>query len=257
MTLGMYSLGLNGGKSMDEKIRLIGDIHYESNLQDGPGIRIVRDFMMRLIRGFSKQASSYIRVTDEVPFIFKERQLHSSLAPALAEFCDAFLMESPVNRNWSSISYDERNDSHGWVDYWCYFRKIAFLIEIKHGFISCKSEQIRSSVKEDWKIALRQLDAIEKEAKFQSEWTNGAFRIALNVLPLYETANIKEPNTVGNFDKLLSIQRDSIKQFEQQPNWSAMWILHKNLAGPYKYPNTVEYYPGVLFISHISEISIT
>lgn len=75
--------------------------------------------------------------------MFKERQLHSILAPALSKFTGAFLIESPVNRNWSSISNEDYDDSHGWVDYWCYYRDIVFLIELKHGFISSKTGRVK------------------------------------------------------------------------------------------------------------------
>ena len=240
---------------MNEKLRAIGDIRYESSLVDGSGIRIAREFMTKLVRAFSKQASSYIRATYEAPFVFKERQLHSILAPALSSFTDAFLMESPVNRKWSAISSEERDDSHGWVDYWCYYRGIVFLIELKHGFISSKTGHVRKTVKKDWKKAIDQLDVIEKEAKSQSEWTNGAFRIALDILPLYETVNSERAKTAVNNDKMLAIYSKILKEFEPLPNWSAMWILHKDLIGPYSYPNSIEYYPSVLFISRLSEIS--
>lgn len=237
---------------MNEKIRTVGDIYYEFSLVDGPGIRIIKEFMMKLVRAFSKQASSYIRVTGEVPFVFKERQLHSILAPALASFTDAFLMESPVNRNWSAMSIEERVDSHGWVDYWCYYRGISFLMELKHGFISSRTGNVTKTVREDWKQAIEQLNVIEKEAKVQSECTNGAFRVALDVLPLYETVNSGRFKTEN--EKIISIHRNSLLEFEPLPNWSALWLLHKDLIGPYEYLNSTEYYPGVLFLSRISEI---
>jgi len=105
-----------------EVIKAVGEINYISHLLDGQGTRIANDFLSQLVREFSKQCSLYIRATNEVPFVFRERQLHSILAPAISKITDSFLMEAPVLREWSSISSKQYDDSHGWVDYWCKYR---------------------------------------------------------------------------------------------------------------------------------------
>jgi len=43
-------------------------------------------------------------------------------------------------------------------------------------------------------------------------------------------------------------------ELDKKPNWSASWILHKDLVGPYEYTNTIEYYPAILFMCSVSEI---
>ena len=240
---------------MKETIRNVGNINYISNLTDGEGTRISNDFLTRLIREFTKQASLYMRATDEAPFVFKERQLNSILAPALSKITDAFLMEAQVQREWSSISSEEYNDSHGWVDYWCNYRNTVFLIELKHNFISGKTGLLTKEIKENWNIALKQLDVIEKESKVRSESCRGVFRVALHILPLYETVNHGDSKTIGEIERILNIQKLAMSGLDRNSNWSAMWMIHDDLTGPYEYVNTKEYYPGVLFLCNLYEIS--
>ena len=238
---------------MQKLIRNVGKINYISSLKDGEGIRVANDFMKLLIEEFSKQSSLYMRNTEEVPFTYGEKQLHSIIAPALSRITSEFLMESPVKRKWSSEYSADYNDSHGWVDYWCRYRNTSFLIELKHGFIATKSGKVREGVKEDWKKALSQLNVIEEEAKNYIEYCNGVFRLALHVLPLYETVNNKERSEL-TFKDLVEIQKQVVNELEYPPNWSALWMIHDELIGPYEYVNTKECYPGVLFMCSLYEI---
>lgn len=128
-------------------------------------------------------------------------------------------------------------------------------MELRIRLNSVPPGHIRKRVKDEWEVASKQLDAIEKEAKPQSKWTNGAFRVAVEILQFYDTLNIKKANTARVNRKMLSTQINSLHQFNPQPNWTALWVLHKNLVEPHEYPNSIEIYPGVLFISRISKIS--
>jgi len=207
-----------------------------------------------LIKGFAKEVSIYMRETWEAPFMFRERQLHTFFAPVLSQFTDVFLMEAPVQRKWSSISSQQYNDSHGWVDYWCFYRKLVFLIELKHGFMSGRFGTPNKNVKQKWAQAIEQLDVIKDYADVQSETSGGAFRIALQLLPVFETANDGNPRLVGDREKLLEIQKTCMEVLEPNPNWSILWILQKSITGPFEYINGVEFYPGIIFLARVSEI---
>ncbi len=239
-----------------ETVRTVGNIYYSSKLKDGQGQRIANDFLTRLANGFARRTAKYIRATGEVPFVFRERQLHSIIAPTLDDFTDAFLMELPTKRSWS-LTADERNsDSHGWIDYWCSYRNISFLVELKHGFISGKTGQLRKYVKEEWETAILQLDAIEDEAKLQGQCSKGALRIAVHVLPLFESCSQVGKKPDQDLKKLLEIQQRAMEELERKPNWSAMWKIHEGIVGPYEYSNAIEFYPGVLLVANVSEITI-
>ena len=245
---------IKGGIKEVERINKVGKLHVISTLADGEGIRKVRDFLSLLVTGFAKQVSVYMNETWEAPFVFRERQLHTFLAPTLSKFTDVFLMEAPVHRKWSSISSQDYNDSHGWVDYWCFYRNLVFLIELKHGFLSGRTGTPNKNVKNYWVEAVQQLDVIQDYADIQSQDSGGAFRIALQVLPIYETVNDSMPKIIGNTDKLLEIQKNCMEAFKPEPNWSMLWQLHESITGPFEYANTKEFYPGIVFLSRVSEI---
>jgi len=93
---------------------------------------------------------------------------------------------------------------------------------LKHNFISKKTCKITKSIKENWNIALKQLDAIEKEAKLHGENCKGAFRMVFHM-----------------------------NEMDKKSSWSAMWEISDNLTGTYI--NGVKCYPGVLFLCNLSE----
>jgi len=236
-------------------MRTIGDLYIESRLSDGAGIRVTNDFLSKLTKGFAKRTSRFMYAHVGVPFVQKERQLHSLLIPALADITDMFMIEFPIKRNWSSLSTRDFDDSHGWVDYWCRYRDIVFFIELKHGFISSKTGLVNQSLHETWGKAREQLDVIEKEVDIHKEWSSGVFRIALEIVPLYETVNSGEPKILSDLDNMFKIQKNCIDELNPSPNWSAIWRLHKELAGPHQFTNTKECYPGIVFLARVSKIN--
>jgi len=237
------------------KMRTIGDMYVESRIPDGPGVRITNDFLSRLVKGFAKRTSQYMYAIEGVPFVQRERQLHSLLIPALSEITAMFMIEFPTKRNWSSVSPREYNDSHGWIDYWCRYRDITFFIELKHGYISSRTGLVNGSLQDSWQEAIKQLNVIENGVDSEKEVSSGVFRIALEIVPIYETVNKGKPKTLGDMDNLFKIQNDCFKELEPPPNWSALWKLHNNLAGPHQFLNKKECYPGILFLARVSEIS--
>jgi len=115
-------------------LRNIGKLNIKSDIGDGIGRRIANDFLNKLFEGFARQSSVYIKAIGEAPFAYRERQLHSIFAPALARFTTAFLMEHPLSRQWSKAKKLEHIDYTGWLDYWCRYRDFDFFIEIKHDY---------------------------------------------------------------------------------------------------------------------------
>lgn len=233
-------------------IRSVGEIHVEHSLSDGKGIRITKDFLSQLAIEFAKQAAKYIEFTNEAPFAFKERQLHSIVAPALSRITQAFLMETPITRKWSDVNPDCYNDSHGWIDYWCYYRDFIFLIELKHGFVSSKSGQVKKEVQNDWTTAIEQLSAVKNELSTYMKNSKGVIKLALDILPIFESTRHDAPILHTTKDDLLSTQLAVMGTLNPTSNYCLLWKLHKNLVGPYVYQNKSEYYPGVLFCSYVT-----
>jgi hypothetical protein len=240
----------------NEYIRSIGNLSLDSNITNGPGTIIAKDFCKQLVIETCKQAGSYIRATEDIPFAYHERQLGSILLPAMSRFTDAFLAESPVKRKWSKLPKRKLDDSHGWVDYWCLYRNTSFLLEFKHSYINAHTGKLRQQTLKDWKRAIDQLYVIRNAAKEESYYSRGAFLIALQILTIYQGGqNIIKVDG----KKITDIQPDLKIQMKNEgvsrvPNISVLWQLHSDLIIEQEYINDKEIYPGVLFLFYVSKL---
>ncbi|WP_080831877.1 hypothetical protein [Cohnella massiliensis] len=239
---------------IQKTIRRAGSVTIFPSLPKGLGMNLTRDFLDQLICGFARQCEKYMTLTGEAPFAFRERQLHSFLAPALSQFSDLLLMETPVNRKWSDLN-KKQADSHGWLDYWCLWRNIVLLIELKHSFCSLRSGIANQNLQSDWKKAIEQLDSIKDEALTQGKWCNAAVRIALHVIPVFESFTKASHKSTATTERLNQVTNQVVRSLNPAPNWSGLWVLHQNLVGPYEYGVRKEFYPAVLFAAYVYEIS--
>lgn len=235
-------------------IRRAGSVYTFSSLPKGSGMRVTKEFLDQLISGFARQCEKYMTLTGEAPFAFRERQLHSFLAPAMSQFTDLLLMETPVNRKWSELDLKQA-DSHGWVDYWCYLKNIVMLLELKHGFCSLRSGLATQRLINGWRKAIEQLDAIEEESHAQGQWCKGSVRIALHVIPIFESFTKESPESTTTTEKLIQVTKKLLNSLNPAPNWPGLWVLHRNLVGPYEYGERKESYPAVIFAAYIYEMS--
>lgn len=241
-----------------ESIKGIGKKKIISDIKDGEGKRIAKDFLNLLLIEFSKQSSKYIRGVSEAPFAYREKQLHSIFAPAISRITPIFLMELPIEREWSKIKNENWANSQGWLDYWCRYRNVDFFIELKHDYDCYSTETIRESVNNNWwYMNKNQLQLVKKDAKIFSEWSKGVFLLSLHVITIYEKTKInKKPESIENLEELNLIQQNYYENLRPNPDWCGLWILNKRLAQDccYETDRNVEYFPGVLFLSRISEI---
>ena len=241
-----------------ETIRNIGKINFISDIGDGTGRRIAKEFLNKILIEFAKQSTKYINAIYDAPFSYKERQLHSILAPALSKITAAFLMESPIERQWSKRKKEDIRDYTGWLDYWCRYKNVDFFIELKHNFDSYRTSIVRKETLQNWSLMNNsQLAMLQKEAKRYSEFCKGVLLVSLHVVTIYEyLQNHKEPKSIGDIEKLIEIQKNYYDKLNPSPNWSGLWILNENLIKKSK--DEIEahnqYYPGVMMIAKVYEI---
>lgn len=233
----------------------LGKFYVESTLKDGEGIRILKRFLLDTIMEIAKESAKFIQKVEHSPYAYGERQLHTVIAPAIARNADCFIMESPVDRKWSSIEESLGEDSRGWVDYWCVYKDFNYYIELKKGYVSYASKNLTQQVKEEWKQACNQLDAIQEDIAAQESIARKVFRVAVEVLTVYLKSKDREKLSY-ELEGFLQVQENAIKQLsETRPvNWSCLWVLDDKLMAnsEEEYKNGVEIYPAVLFLMRIS-----
>lgn len=198
------------------------------------------------------QSRKYIKATNEAPFVYGEKQLHSIILPAMTKITDAVLTEAPVARKWSCA--EERDNSHGWVDYWCRYRDVDFLIELKHGFISTKTARPDKHKVQQWLEANKQLDVIEEEAKNYGAYSKGTIRVAMSILVAYDRTTKEEFSTDINPENLFMIRDTTFIGTDIEPNWIGMWELEEDLPKIYQYNHGIERYPAIFMFCRVNEI---
>ena len=241
---------------MIEKYKDLGTFNFESRIPDGEGIRVLKKFLENLTIEIGNNTAKQIRTTEYPPsFAYHEKQLHTVIAPAMDKIADNFLMESPVNRNWSK-SVDNKKNAHGWVDYWCEYKDYCYYIELKHGFRSYKSKKDSVSVKKDWSIAHEQLNTLADEINLEKEYSKGIFRILFHVLPIFLQSSSKIIQCGIEIDDLINQQVSSMNEISElyQSNWSVLWKPNDDLCKEYPTANGFVKFPAILILANISEI---
>ncbi len=241
-----------------ETIRNIGKIHIINKIGDGEGRRIASEFMEKLLVGFTKQSAKYINAVFEAPFSYSERQLHSVLAPVISNIADAFIMEHPMERKWESEEESTRESYTGFLDYWCRYRGLDLFIELKHDRDAYKNDNIRKEALHNWDyMNNKQLERVKEEATRFSEHSKGVLLIALHAFTVYETLpNSKESLAREDVETLNSSQLNYMSNLEPKPNWSGLWVLHRDLFDrcTHDYENKKKYFPGVILVAKINEL---
>lgn len=83
----------------------------------------------------------------------------------------------------------------------------------------------------------------------------GSIRIALHVIPIYESSHKQTPESNASTERLNNISNRIINSLTPNPNWTGLWMLHQNLIGPYAFGKRKEFYPAVLFVAYVYEMS--
>lgn len=191
----------------------------------------------------------------ELPFIYGENQIQSVVAPAIGAIADGMLMETPAVRK----TRKKKNEapvppSNGRVDYECFYRQIAYLIELKHDAIGSR-HYLTKSFKTSWKTVCEQIRNIKPTlAKDYKRYNDNCIRIAL------QTAYVKvnqKADTLENrlLDEMLQDIIADIQGLSPAPNWVAVWKVHSNWTGPFYGETQTKhiFYPALIFIARIEE----
>ncbi|MGM0580729.1 MAG: hypothetical protein ACQETL_08615 [Bacteroidota bacterium] len=246
--------------STSKSVRKIGKINtITDGVKQGEGSLIAKNMLDEMVKEFARYSANFIDKVYEAPFIYKEKQLNSILAPAFANVSDAFLLEHPITREWALHKKDQSLPHIGWVDYWVRNKDFDYYIELKHGYDTYQTETVRKKSVDNWQFMNNsQLKNIQKEVKNWSSEMNGAFLISLHIITIYDYGKYAGMDWESYpEDELKWIQKNYFNNFKKpSPNWSALWMLHDNLVqnSAWEEETHCEFYPGVLFLSKIKKL---
>lgn len=200
-----------------------------------------RTFLREITDTFIRSCANYFDEVEELPFIYRERQIQSILLPAIAKVADAAFVEQPINRK------SKQGSQKGRIDYWVLYQKYVFLIELKHSWMSVASKRIRGDTNQAWSEVLHQLKSISKsEADSLCLYSKKIAKIGMMIVPCFQSA--KDKNKLTPYDKssAISVFEILIKSLRPTPNWSCVWTLHERLQTVHEYAGSRnEIYPFV------------
>lgn len=237
---------------IEKTIRNCGKLRIIDDITDDQGSRVIRDFLSQLAESFAKRSAKYMRLVQESPFAYSERQSSSLLAPALSEISEAFLMEFPTKRKDRKLDYD----THGWIDFWALFRNIDFYIELKHSYLSYRGQSITSKTERRWKSVNQQVKDCKKDILTTID-SRGFITLPIQIIPIYESRRENESSlAVKNHPDLLGIHEHVHHSLSPSPNWSALWTINEDLVqNSFHYTeNGLEYYPALLIVSRFDKL---
>lgn len=234
-------------------IKNFGKIHFEDNITDGQGMRISRDFGKSLMSKFAQHSKKMFEATGDVPYVYRERQISSSILMSISSFADAVFAEAPTRR------HKKESEGHGWIDYWAVYKKTTFVIEVKHGYSSIRDPRIRKDVKSKWQEAHNQLEAVKKNTYGEMRFDKG---IVVKTPLLFVTHFVSTSKEENEFsapapEQLITRHNAISKSLTPCPNWSGILIpKDADMIGPYEYKSGREYFPAVGFFMNFSGVDL-
>jgi hypothetical protein len=135
-----------------ETVNSVGYIVQKDTLKDGNGVRIAREFFFELTKQIGKRANKYFRETGRLPFVQREKQLHSLISASLAQMTPVFDGEVSIYR---------KRKSYGWVDFYALYKNIDLLFEVKHSYMSIHHGGVRTDTIDKWEEVNKQIQNID------------------------------------------------------------------------------------------------
>ena len=234
-----------------------GELEIRFGKLGGPGANLTKEFLRKLIYQIVRRSTKYydearLAGCEDHVFIYREKQLHSAICPAIADITSWFLIEHPLFRKPAGEA-----EYPGATDYWIYYKNYSYIMELKHSFFAYTNvNNPRKAITRKFFDALSQLRNIRKDECRSLTYGSVLRKIALEVIVFYKGAkekskleNVKCENFKLLFRKLL---RNT--ELASKSNFHAVWVLNKRLVVPFEYSDGFEVYPAVAFVGYISDM---
>ena len=227
-------------------VRNCGKINIEHSIEDGQGMRNTKSLLKNLSIEFAKRSRMFFDASgNDLPYIYREKQLHSILVPLLWDIGDVVMTEAPTHR----LSDFDKEEKYGWIDYWVKKGTTIFLIELKHSYFGYKSDKLRDTSLQKWKDALEQIKKIANPESFSDG--NNVIKVALNIITTYTSSSI-ESNSIKECREIYKkIEKTFDNNNVEKPNFIANWSVHEDMLVNYEYLNGKECYPYVHIIAKV------
>lgn len=218
-------------------------------LDDGKGIRNLRNFFYEIIVNFSQEIFLFYNIWGEFPFIYSEKQINSILAPSVYKYTKNVWMEQP---------FKDYKKNQRFLDLAIADKSNIYLIELKHSWNS-KINEINTRTKNKWETAITQIDDINRKTIhdcFNYKDFN-VFKISLMIMPTFLPAFESHKILSLNIRKYTQNIFDHFECYVAQ-KYKANFIGTVKINEPKKYiheyDNGKQIYPYITFVAKILSV---
>ena len=227
------------------------EIYFLDKFEDGDGFRNMRKFLREVVMNFSKESFLHYKSWGEFPFIYSEKQIHSTLTPSIHKYTGNIWLEQPFkdykkNQRFLDIATIDKNN--------------IYLIELKHSWNS-KTDKITQRAFDEWKIAIKQIKDINSKTiyrYFDYEKYN-IFKMALMIMPTYISSNnvhsILSLNSKEYCENIFNEFDNFFSQENNKPNFNGTIKIKNPNEYIHKYINGEQIYPYISFIGKVSRVN--
>jgi|GEM_PF-5656867 len=229
----------------------IGHVAYVSNLPQGPGMKSAGSFIREVTDAFIQSCVKFHDKMGRLPFIYRERQIQSTLLPAMHSVADVVMVELPITRR------DNDGEHQGRLDYVVLYSDFIFLIELKFSWISATLRQLRDETTQGWSKAWRkQLASIyaSEVTKYGGD-PEKALKLGMLVAPCYQVTKDENKLESPNLIKASTMLGMFTENLNPLPNFSCIWALDENLQTTHYYAHgRKERYPYLAIVTRVEKL---
>ncbi len=238
-----------------KKIPTIGEIKLdEMDADEDKRKDIIQEFLTNFVKEYAYETAQFINITREVPFVFKGEQMLSILSAVLGRVTNAFIIKPQILSNSVSESGEANTKSDSWVNFLCYYRNTAILLEIRNDLIPITACRIGKKIVCNWSEMGLRLENAEKVLKYHKKYLYPTYKVAIHISTVYQIVEEESELPITDPYVIPGIQRKLAVSLKPKSNWVSQWQLSQNLIGAYSYKSRMEYYLAVLFNAFILKV---
>lgn len=224
------------------------DIYCIDTLEDGQGVRVLRQFFHNLLKNFDEESFSFYNYWGMFPFTHREKQLASVLAPAIYRH---------TNNVWFEQPFKDYAKNQRFLDIAVADNKNIYLIELKHSWNSkTKTTNKKSSI--EWETAIEQIGDINRKTIYRHfNQDFNIFKIALMIMPTYLESEEEHDilnQTAKEYTANLHEEYESYTTQKHRANLTGVIKLKNPKKYVHEYSNGNQIYPFISFIARIEQV---
>ena len=197
-------------------VRGNGKYKIKKTIKRKKGYKFFNVFLEKFTQRLIKENYFFFNHTGDWAFAYEEKQLHSTLFPAIYKESDICFREAPVQRKrWQTASL-------GYLDYWVVRQNQPFLVEVKHVKKRLRSKAYLRGIGSKWRNMVKQLGSITKDEISRFKRSSGlVYKMGIVICPV-ELLITEERGIDDTLEEIELFAEKVYGQLHPAPDWYAI-----------------------------------